>query len=136
MAWPELHPGSRRGWYNTPALYNYDPEEVSRDLFAEACISEGVPLSTSGYTNWHQTPLFQDMNLFSQLWVVKHANGVEYKPLPADALPNNEALRRRLVLFPIPATEAPELMDQMAAGVEKVAATMTDLAQEQRRRSV
>jgi dTDP-4-amino-4,6-dideoxygalactose transaminase len=135
ITWPSLAPGSTHGWYNTPAFYAYPPEKVSRDLFVEACAAEGVQVGPR-YANWYQAPLFQDMDLFSQLWVVRHANGVEYKPLPAGALPHDEDVRRKLLLFPIPAVEAPALIDQMGAAVEKVAADMSHLAREQKKRSL
>lgn len=133
ISWPALHRKSSRGWYGTPAFYEYDQKKVPISLFAEACAAEGAPIGTGGYQSWCQTPLFQDMELFSQLWVAKHANGVEYKPLPADALPNEAALRQRFLRFPIPATEAPDLMDQMATAVEKVAAKMAALARHHRK---
>jgi len=81
IKWPALARGSRRGWYGTPAFYEYDPRKVSCDLFAEACAAEGVQLGR-GYTNWYRTPLFQDVKLYGQLWPVRHANGVEFKPVP------------------------------------------------------
>jgi dTDP-4-amino-4,6-dideoxygalactose transaminase len=128
ISWPKLHRRSVRGWYGTPAFYDYDPGKVPVRLFAEACQAEGVAMGTEGYGDWRRAPLFQDMSLFSQLWVVKHANGVEYHPLPDDALPDETALRQRFIRFPIPAADAPELMDQMATGVEKVAGNMSLLA--------
>jgi dTDP-4-amino-4,6-dideoxygalactose transaminase len=127
ISWPQLPRGSTRGWYGAPATYDYDPERVPRDLFMEACTAEGVPLD-SGYQNWYQTPLFQDEGLYSQLWPAIHANGVAYKPLPSGALPNDEAMRKVLLRFQIPAIETPPYMDQIATAVEKVAANMDVLA--------
>ena len=51
-----------------------------------------------------------------------------YKPLPPGALPNDEAMRGRLLRFQIPAIETPPYMDQIAAAIEKVAANMEALA--------
>ena len=127
ISWPQLPPGSTRGWYGAPATYYCDPERVPRDLFIEACVAKGVPLD-SGYQNWYQTPLFQDEGLYSQLWPAKHANGVAFKPLPPGALPNDEAMRVPMLRFQIPAIERPPYMDQIAAAIEKVAANMDALA--------
>lgn len=132
ISWPKLHRGSVRGWYSTPAFYDYDQRKVSSELFARACVAEGVYLGIGGYTDWHRTPFFQSTKWLSQLWVIKHANGVEYKPVPPGALPNNEALRERTLLFRIPAVEVPALMDQVAAAIEKVAANMAGLARLQK----
>jgi perosamine synthetase len=134
ISWPKLPPKSRRGWYGAPATYTYDQEKVPRDLFAEACAAEGVPLGT-GYQNWYQTPLFQDTKLLSQLWPVKHANGVEYTPLPPGALPNDEALRRKFLCFHIPAIEVPAYVEQTAKAIEKVAENMASLADLSARRT-
>lgn len=128
ISWPKLAPGSKRGWYHTPTCYNYDQAKVPCELFLRACQAEGVRVGGSGYPNWYQVPLLQDTKLYSQLWPVKHGNGVEYKPLPAGALPHDEALRRRIVIFGVPAIESPELIKQTAAAVEKVAANMANLA--------
>ena len=128
LSWPRLAPGSKRGWYHTPSFYNYDQRKVSCGLFIKACQAEGARLGGEGYGNWYQMPLFQDLKLYSQLWPVKHTNGVEFKPLPPNGLPNDEALRRMIVIISIPATEAPQLMDQTAAAIEKVAANMSSLA--------
>jgi len=65
---------------------------------------------------------------------VRHTNGVEYRPLPPGALVHDEEHRTKLLVFPMPAVETPELMDQMAAGIEKVAANMNLLARRKRRR--
>jgi len=131
IAWPKLQPKSARGWYGTPAWYEYDHRKVSRDLFMEACRAEGVNL-WGGYQNWFQVPLLQDLKLYSQLWPVKYANGVEYKPLPPDALPHDAEYLRKVLVFDIPAVESLALMDQAAAAVEKVAANMSALARRQR----
>jgi len=132
IKWPKLPRRSRRGWYGTPAFYRYDQKRVSRDVFARACWAEGIGLG-GGYANWYQTPLFQDMKFYSQLWPVRHENGVEFRPLPAGALRNDEAERRELLVFPAPAVEMPDLMDQVAAAIEKVAANMAELARVQRK---
>ena len=133
IRWPKLPPRSRRGWYGTPAFYEYDQKKVPRQLFAEACWAEGVRLG-GGYANWYEMPLFQDVRLYGQLWPVRHTNGVEYRPLPPCALVHDEEHRTKLLVFPMPAVETPELMDQMAAGLEKVAANMNLLARRKRRR--
>jgi perosamine synthetase len=132
IKWPKLPPRSGRGWYGTPAFYAYDRNKVSRDLFVRACNAEGASVGC-GYANWYQLPLFQDLRLYGQLWPVEHVNGVRYKPLPAGALKNDEALRTKLLVFSIPAVEMPALMDQVAEAVEKVAAAMPELARYQKR---
>jgi dTDP-4-amino-4,6-dideoxygalactose transaminase len=130
--WPRLSKGSRRGYYGTPGLYDYDRNTVSRDLFVEACAAEGLRLGT-GYANWYRASLFQDMDLYGQLWPVRHENGVAFRPVPPGGLPNDEELRTRLMVFPIPATETPDLIDQMAAAARKVADNMDALADRQRK---
>ena len=132
IRWPRLASGSVRGWYGTPAFYQYDQRKVSRDLFCQACQAEGAPVRGNGYENWYQVPLFQDPRLYAQLWPVKHENGVEYRPLDQGALANNEALRQEVLLFAIPAEECPQLMDQIGAAIEKVAASMSQLAKRTR----
>jgi len=131
IKWPRLAPRSTRGFYGTPALYEYDRKKVSCDLFASACAAEGAGLGR-GYANWYQTPLFQDLKLYGQLWPVEHINGVAYRPLPAGALRNDAELRTKQLIFPMPAVEMPALMDQFAAGIEKVAANMAVLARRQK----
>lgn len=133
IRWPGLRRGSIRGWYGTPALYLYDQGNVSRDLFCQACQAEGAPVSGTGYDNWYEVPLFQDADLYAQLWPVRHENGVEYRPLTRGSLAHNEALRRDFMLFTIPAEESPQLMDQIATAIEKVAASMPQLARQRRR---
>lgn len=133
LKWPRLAKGSRRGWYGTPSFYTYDRKRVSADLFAEACGAEGMGLGR-GYENWYQAPLFQDRKLYSQMWVVRHENGVEFRQLPPNGLPRDEELRTKLLVFPIPAIQSPDLMDQMASAVEKVAGQMAALAREQKKR--
>jgi len=115
------------GLHGTPALYEAPRGRVSRALFAEACAAEGLYVG-GGYTNWYRTPVFQDTKLMSQLWTVEHPNGVTYTPLGEGALPNDESIRQRLLVFPIPPFPAPEFMTQVAQTVEKVAANMASLA--------
>jgi hypothetical protein len=71
--------------------------------------------------------MFQDMELFSQLFVQRHANGVAFKPIKQGTLPNNDLIREKMMLFPIPAIESPVLMGQICDAVEKVAAHMDSL---------
>ncbi|HDZ20140.1 hypothetical protein LCGC14_0016940 [marine sediment metagenome] len=127
LTWPKLNRGSRRGWYGTPALYEDLHGRVSRDLFAAACAAEGLYVGRA-YSNWYRTPVFQDLKLMSQLWTVEHPNGVKYTPLGEGALPNDESVRQRLLVFPIPPLAAPEFMTQVAGTVEKVAANMASLS--------
>jgi perosamine synthetase len=127
IKWHSLPPRSQRGWYGTPAFYQHKGR-LSRDLFVQACRAEGLALVPGGYSDWPKAPLFQDVRLYSQMWVVEHANGVAFKPVPPGGLPNNDRMREKLMLFPIPAVESPALMDQMASAVEKVAANMAVLA--------
>lgn len=131
ISWPRLAAGSKQGWFRAPAFYHYDQRKVAHPLFMRACQAEGA-VAVGGYSNWYQMPLFQDLKLYSQLWPAKHVNGVEYKPLPAGALIHDEELRERLITIVIPATEAPMLIDQTAAAIEKVAAHMAALARLQR----
>ena len=113
-------------------LYEYDPSKVSRDTFVEACAAEGTGVRGNGYAAWHTVPLFQDPKVYGQLWPVQHAGGAAFQPTGPGALPNTEALRAKNLLFEIPAMECPRRMDQVAAGVEKVAANMAALAKRQR----
>jgi dTDP-4-amino-4,6-dideoxygalactose transaminase len=125
---PSLHRGSVRGWYGTPAIYDFDQEAVSRDLFCQACAAEGAGVRGTGYDNYYTVPLFQDTALYGQLWHVQHANGVTYTPTPPGSLENHEDLRRRSLLLTIPAEPAPALMTQVADAIAKVAANMAALA--------
>jgi len=134
VKWPRLHRGSVRGWYSTPAWYAYDQRRVGRDLFVRACQAEGAGVRGPGYANWYEVPLFQDPKVFGQIWPVKHVNGAEFTPAPPGSLRNNEDLRARMLLFPVPAEECPLYMDQLAAAVEKVAANMGALAKTARNR--
>jgi len=127
LAWPRLARGSVRGWYSTPAFFAAAKAGISRDTFSRACQAEGAPVSGEGYCDWSQIPLFQDMKLFSQMFVVRHANGVEFNPVRKGALPNYEKVRSSMLLFAIPAQELPVLMDQYAAAAEKVAANLAAL---------
>lgn len=130
ISWPELAPGSVRGWYSTPATYNHDPAQVSRDLFVEACQAEGAAVRGCGYANWYEIPLFQDPQVYGQLFSVQHSSGAAFKPIPPGSLKHNEQLRRQHLIFPVPAERCPELIDQIAAAVEKVAAQMDVLAEQ------
>lgn len=131
IKWPSLAKGSARGWYHTPAYYGYDAKKVSRDTFLQACAAEGAYLGSTGYKNFYTIPLFQDTKLFGQLWAAKHPNGVEFRPVPPGSLKNQEELRGKSLLVPIPAEECLPLMDQIAAAVAKVAANMPALAKYQ-----
>jgi len=128
IEWPKLPPNSRRGWYSTPAFFTLERRGVTRNKFVQAVRAEGAPIGGEGYTDWSRIPLLQDMRLFSQLFVPRHANGVEFRPVPPGSLPNNEWLRAHMLLFPIPAVESPALMDQVAEAVEKVAGNLAALA--------
>ena len=127
IGWPEIPADSVRGWYSTPAFYAYPDVAVSRNRFVEACAAEGAGLIGEGYCDWSQIPMFQDMELFSQMFVARHANGVRFTPIKAGSLPHNEEVRNKMMLFAIPAVACPVLMDQVAAAVEKVAANMDSL---------
>ena len=128
IRWHRVPPRSRRGWYGTPAFYEY-PGPVSRDRFVEACQAEGLGVWGAGYADWPRTPLFQDMSLYGQLWPVRHGSGAAFTPVPDGALPNTDRTRAETILFPIPAVELPDLIDQMASAVEKVAGAMGRLRQ-------
>ena len=128
ISWPEIPAGSVRGWYGTPAFYDVDKANgVSRDRFVQACQAEGAGLQGEGYCDWSQIPLLQNMELLSQLVTVKHANGVEFTPAAPGAFPNNDSMRRRMLLFTIPAVESPQLMDQQAEALHKVAGQLAAL---------
>jgi len=97
-----------------------------------ACRAEGAPVHGEGYRDWSQIPLFQDMKLFSQMFVVRHANGVAFRPVEKGSLPNYEAVRASMLLFGIPAVESATLMDQVVEAVSKVAASLPALRTWQR----
>ena len=101
-------------------------------MFLRACAAEGLGIGT-GYRNWCREPLFQNVKLYGQLWPVRHVTGAEFRPLPENALPNDEEMRRKLLVFPMPAVEMPNLMDEMAAAAEKVASAMPELARRRRK---
>ena len=130
IRFPSLARGSVRGWYGTPASYEFDHTKVSRDLFCRACAAEGLHIGT-GYANSYEIPLFQDTRLYGQLWPVTHANGAAFEPVAPGSLKSHELQRRKVLIFPIPAEECPELMDQAAEAVAKVARGMSSLAREQ-----
>jgi len=122
ITWPEIPADSVRGWYGTPAFYCSEKANgISRDRFVRACQAEGAGLQGEGYCDWSQIPLLHDMALLSQLVTVKHANGVEFTPATAGAFPHNEAIRQQMLLFSIPAVESPQLIDQVADALHKVA---------------
>jgi perosamine synthetase len=131
LQFPELAPGSVRGFYGSPCLYDYDQSVVARNTFVEALAAEGAGVGT-GYKNWYQAPLLQDMNLFRQLWVDQYPNGTRYQPLPLGALPNTESVLARNLILPAWAVPAPDLVDQYAVAFRKVADNMDRLAQYQR----
>ena len=129
ICWPQLDEGSVRGWYGTPAFYDETKARgASRDRFVQAVQAEGAALAGEGYCDWSQVPVLHDTALLSQMFVIKHANGVAYTPLPAGALKNNEEVRRTMMLFTIPAHESPLLMEQVAEAIHKVAANLDAVA--------
>jgi dTDP-4-amino-4,6-dideoxygalactose transaminase len=134
IKWPRLARGSVRGWYGTPASYDYQGD-VSRDAFVEAVAAEGARIRGNGYDSWYTVPLFQDPEVYGQLWPVEHVNGASFRPIPRGSLKNTERLRQKNLLFPIPPVEMPRLMDQIAAGVEKVASNMAALGRTTERRT-
>ncbi len=134
IKWPALHKGSVRGWYGTPALYEYDQKKVSRDTFCEACAAEGAPVGGVGYANFYEIPLFQDTKLYGQMFTVKHAGGAEFTPVKPGSLKRHESVRRRNLVFPIPAEECGALMDQVGEAIAKVASNMSALAKYQKQK--
>jgi len=126
IKWHRMPPRSKRGWYGTPAFYEREGG-VSCEQFHAACYAEGAPIWHGGYGDWPRVPLFQDMKLYSQMWVVKHANGVEFKPVQPGELPNDAWMRENVLIFPVPAEEVPDLVDQWIAAVAKVVANMSAL---------
>jgi perosamine synthetase len=127
IQWPKVPRDTVRGWYGTPANFDASKVSFSRNTFLKACNAEGIGLGGEGYCDYTQIPLFQDMKLYSQMFVPKHANGVEFKPVQLGDLPNYDALKQSMIRFIIPATESPMLMDQMAAGIHKVLANAESL---------
>jgi len=134
LKFPELAPGSLRGFYGSPCLYDYEQAKVSRGTFIEALTAEGADVGT-GYRNWYRAPLMQDLSLYRQLWVDEFANGTRYRPLPAGALPNTESVLARTLTIPAWGAPAPELVGQYAAAFQKVAGQMAELERYQRERS-
>ncbi len=120
LTWPTLAPKSVRSWYSTPVLFDPACAGIARDTFVKACAAQGVGIGGEGYCDWSQIPLFQDMSLYGQLWPVRHANGVEFKPVQKGSLTNFEEMRQRMILITIPALESPALMDQVADAMELV----------------
>jgi dTDP-4-amino-4,6-dideoxygalactose transaminase len=127
IRWPKLHRGSVRGWYGTPAIFDAKKAPISRDTFVEACGAEGSLIGGEGYTDYTQLPLFQDMSIFSQMFVPCHANGVAFRPVRKGELPNYDAIKASTLRFVIPAEETPLLMDQVADTVAKVMANVPAL---------
>ena len=133
--WPRLARGSVRSWYSTPALFDESKAGIRRDTFVAACGAEGAPVGGEGYRDWSQIPLLQDLKLFSQMFVVRHANGAAFRPAAKGAFANYEAVRTSMVLWGIPAVESPDLMDQVADAVEKVAGNLPALRKWQKARA-
>lgn len=121
--------GTERGWYGVPGIYDGEAGRVSRDVFINACQAEGVPCNGNGYANWYQVPVFQDVELFGQLWTASHVNGVKYQPLEPGSLPNNEELRKKHLHFAIPAERAKHYIDHVADAIEKVVSQMDVLVE-------
>ena len=130
LRFPCLPAESTRGFYGSPCWYGYDEQRVSRDTFLGALAAEGAVVFT-GYENWYQTLVFQDMSLFRQLWIDRHANGARYRALPPGALPHTDEAVRRTLVLPAWGQPAPELVDQYAAAFDKVAANMDALTRYQ-----
>lgn len=129
FTWPQLAEGSLRGWYGTPAFFDATKANgVSRNQFVQACQAEGVNLGGEGYCDWSQIPELQDMALLSQMFSISYPNGVAFTPLTAGSLPNNEALRATMLLVNVPALECPQLIDQLATGIRKVADNLDAVA--------
>lgn len=129
LSWPALAEGSVRGWYGTPAFFDETQAGgVSRDRFVQACQAEGALLAGEGYTDYSQLPTLQDMSLLGQLFTYRYPNGAAFAPITQGALPHNDAIRRTMLLFAIPAIESPQLMDQSAAAIRKVAANLDKVA--------
>lgn len=127
IQWPRIQKGCVRGWYGAPATFDAKRAPISRDTFVAACRAEGVPIGGEGYTDYTQLPLFQDMSVYSQMFVPRHANGVEFKPVKPSEFPNYAALRKTMLLIQIPAIESPLWMDQFADAVDKVMANVAAL---------
>jgi len=129
ITWPVLDEGSERGWYGTPALYDETKANgVSRDKFVQACLAEGCEVWGEGYCDYSQLPTLQDMHLLGQMFSYQYPNGVAFKPITQGELPNNDALRSMQIRFTIPALESPLLIDQIAAGILKVADNLDAVA--------
>jgi len=129
LSWPALAEGSVHGWYGTPGFYDETRAHgVPRDKFVQACQAEGMPLSGEGYTDYSQLPTLQDMSLLGQMFSYSYPNGVAFAPIKQGTLPNNDEIRRTMLLFALPAVELPQLMDQCAAAMRKVAANLDAVA--------
>ena len=129
LSLPSLAEGSVRGWYGTPAFYDETKANgVSRDRFVQACQAEGMLLGGEGYTDYSQLPTLQDLSLLGQMYTCRYPNGVAFAPVSQGTLPNNDEIRRTMLLFNIPAIESPQLMDQCAATMRKVAANLDAVA--------
>ena len=84
-------------------------------------------VSGEGYRDWSRIPLLQDLKLFKQMFVAEHANGVAFRPAPEGAFPNYDWVRSHMLLFAIPASPCPRLMDEQVAAVLKVAGQLRAL---------
>jgi dTDP-4-amino-4,6-dideoxygalactose transaminase len=133
LRFPDLPPQSTRGFYGSPCWYGFDEGMVSRETFLAALAAEGAIVFT-GYDNWYQTPIFQDMTLFRQFWVDRHVNGACYHPLSPGSLPHTDEAVRRTLVLPAWGKQAPDLVDQYATAFDKIAAHMGELAGYQARK--
>ncbi len=122
IRWPKVASRSVRGWYGSPAFFDAEKAGMSRAIFLKACQAEGALINGEGYQDWSQTPLLQDMKLLSQLFVVRHINGVEFKASRQGAFPHYDKLRATMLSFTIPPVANAKLMDQCAGAVRKVLA--------------
>ncbi len=129
LSWPVLDEGSVRGWYGTPGFYDETQAcGVSRDRFVAACKAEGMMLLGEGYTDYSQLPTLQDLSLLGQMYTYRYPNGVAYAPISQGTLPHNDEIRRTMLLYSLPAVESPQLMDQCAETIRKVAANLDAVA--------
>ncbi len=128
ISWPMEPADCVRGWYGAPAVY-HAVSGVSRDCFVAACQAEGVNMGGEGYCDWSQAPTLQDMSLLSQMVTVQHVNGAAFTPAPPSAFPNTQALLESMLLFQIPAVDAPREMEEAAAALRKVAEQMEALVE-------
>ena len=128
LTFPDPGEGSVRGWYGAPAFFDAGIAGMPRDRFVQACQAEGAGIAGEGYCDWSQIAVLQDTSLLSQLFTTSYPSGAEYRPIRSGSLPHNEDIRRRMLLFTIPALAAPQLMDQVARAIQKVARQAKALA--------